>query len=70
MKDLKSIKQSKTIKISVTTKPFGLYSSGNIPTGPVMIFCYFGGNWDTPNPLENEKNNLSTPKIFLFATKI
>ena len=28
-------------KISVTTKTIGLYSSGNIPTGPEMVLSYF-----------------------------
>ena len=37
------------LKISVTTKPIGLYSSGNIPNGPVMVLSYFLGGWDTPN---------------------
>ena len=38
------------LKISVTTELIGLYSSGNIPTGPVVFLGYFLGGWDTPNP--------------------
>ena len=38
------------LKISVTTEPIGLYSSGVIPTGPVMVLSYFPGGWDTLNP--------------------
>ena len=30
-------------KISVTTEPIGFYSSGNIPTGPVVVLGYFLG---------------------------
>ena len=43
-----SVRQS--LKISVTTEPIGFYSSGSIPTGPVMVLGYFLGGWDTPNP--------------------
>ncbi len=38
------------LKISVTTEPIELYSSGIIPTGPVVVLSYFLGEWDTPNP--------------------
>ncbi len=38
------------LKISVTTEPIGLYSSGSIPTGPVVVLSYFLRGWDTPNP--------------------
>ena len=41
------------LKISVTAEPIGLYSSGIIPTGPVMVLSYFPGGWDTPNPPKN-----------------
>ena len=34
--------------VSVTTKPIDFYSSGNIPTGPVVVFGHFLGDWDTP----------------------
>ncbi len=37
------------LKISVTTEPIGLYYSGNIPTGPVMVLGFFLGVWNTPN---------------------
>jgi hypothetical protein len=43
------------LKISVTAEPNGLYSSGNIPTGPVVVLRYFLGGWDTPNPPKNKK---------------
>ena len=69
-----SIKQSSTmsvcpsvclkLKISVTTKPIGLYSSGNIPTGPGMVLSYFLWGWDTPTP-QNIKN-APPPKISLL----
>ena len=41
------------LNISVTTEPIGLYSSWNIPTGPVMVLSYFPWGWDTPNPPKN-----------------
>ena len=52
------------LKISVTTQPIGLYSSGNIPTGPVMVLSYFLRGWDTPNPPppKKKKNMLKTAK--------
>ena len=35
------------LKISVTAELIGFYSSGNIPTGPVVVLGYFlGGGWD------------------------
>ena len=43
-----------SLKISVTTEPIGFYSSGNIPTGLVVVLGYFLGWWDTPNPPKNE----------------
>ena len=58
-----SILQSSTmsvclkLRISVTTKPIGLYSSGNIPTGPGMVSNYFIWGWDTPN-LPNKTQNI------------
>ena len=33
------------LKILVTTEPIGLYSSGIIPTGPVLVFNYFLRGW-------------------------
>ena len=39
-----------SLEISVTTEPIGFYSSGNIPTGPVVVLGYFLGGWDIPNP--------------------
>ena len=41
------------LKISVTAEPIGLYFSGNIPTGPVMVLSYFPGGWDNPHHPEN-----------------
>ena len=41
------------LKISVTAEPIGLYSSGIISTGPVMVLSYFPGGLDTPNPPKN-----------------
>ncbi len=41
------------LKISVTAELIGLYSSGEIPTGPVMVQGYFSGGWDIPNPPKN-----------------
>ena len=32
-----------SLKISVTTEPIGFYSSGNIPTGPVVVQAIFLG---------------------------
>ena len=37
------------LKILITTEPIGLYYSGNIPTGPVMVLRYFLGGCDTLN---------------------
>ena len=39
------------LKISVTTELIGFYSSGYIPTGPVVVLGYFLRGWDTPTPL-------------------
>ena len=46
-----------SLKISETTKLIGFYSSGNIPTGPVVVLGYIFGGWDTYNP----------PHFFFFA---
>ena len=35
------------LKISVSAKPIGFYSSGNIPNGPLVVLGYFHGGWDT-----------------------
>ena len=43
-------------KISVTTEPIGFYSSGNIPTGQVVVLGYFFWGGDTPNPPKNNKS--------------
>ena len=45
-----------SLKISVTTKSIGFYSSGNISTGPVVVLGYFLRGWDTPNHPKNKKN--------------
>ena len=47
------------VKISVTTEPIGLYSSGNISTGPVMVLSYFLGEWDTLSLLLNRIRGLA-----------
>ena len=39
-----------SLKILVTTKPTGFYSSGNIPTGHVVVLGYFLKGWDTHTP--------------------
>ena len=44
-----------SLKISVTTEPIGLYSLGNLPTGPVVDLGYFLRGWDTPNPPQKQK---------------
>ena len=50
-----------SLKISVTTKPIGFYSSG-----PVVVLGYFLGGWDTPNPPSPpKKTKKSTPHFFL-----
>ena len=43
------------LKISVTIEPIGLYSLGNIPTGPVMVLSYFLGG-GTPPTTKNDKS--------------
>ena len=54
-----SVRQS--LKILVTTKPIGFYSSGIIPTGPVVDLGYFLGGGTTTNPQKTKK---STPIFF------
>ena len=44
-----------SLKMSVTTQPIGFYSSGNKPTGPVVVLGYFLGRWDIHNPLKNKE---------------
>ena len=39
-----------SLKILVTTEPTGFYSSGNIPTGHVVVLGYFLKGWDTHTP--------------------
>ena len=39
----------KKLKISVTAEPIWFYSSGNIPTGSVVVLGYFLERWDTLN---------------------
>ncbi len=50
-----------SLKISVTTKPIGFYSSGNIP----MVLGYFLGGVGHPQPLLNK----NTPRHFFKKTK-
>ena len=45
-----------SLKISVTTETIGFYSSGDIPTGPVVVLSYFIGGWDNPNLPKKYKN--------------
>ena len=54
-----------SLKISITTKPIGLNSSGNIPTGPVVVLGCFLGGWDTPN-LPKKKNTPFFLRRYLF----
>ena len=35
-----------SLKISVTTEPIRFYSSGKIPTGPVVVLGFFLGGYD------------------------
>ena len=57
------------LKISVTAEPIGLYSSGIIPTGPVMVLSYFPGGWDTPTTPKNYKNHHPQNFFFTFFVK-
>ena len=43
------------LKISVITEPIRLYSSGNMPTGPVVVLSYFLEGWDN-SPPQKKKN--------------
>ena len=54
-----------SLKISVTTKPIGFYSSGNIPTGAVVVLGYFLGGWDTPNPSPQKQKKI--PPFFFVG---
>ncbi len=54
-----------SLKISVTTKPIGFYSSGNIPDGPVVVLGYFLGGLDTIIPPPNK--NIPTSIFFADA---
>ena len=48
-----------SLKILVTTESIGFYSSGNIPTGPVVVLSYFLREWDTvvPKPPQSPQKN-------------
>ena len=46
------------LKISVTAKPIGIYSSGNISTDPVVFLSYFLSDWNTFNPPKKKKSHL------------
>ena len=35
-------------KITITAEPYGLFSSGNIATGPVLVLSYFLRRWNNP----------------------
>ena len=56
------------LKISVTTAPIGLrFSSGNIPSGAVIVLSYFLGKVGQPPP----PKKCPSPKFFFFFnTKI
>ena len=44
-----------TLKITVTTEPIGFYSSGNIPTGLVVVLGYFLGGVGHPKIPQKQK---------------
>ncbi len=46
-----------SIEISVTTEPIGFYSSGNIPTGPVVVLGYFLVGVGHPKPRQKKKKS-------------
>ena len=48
----------------VTTEPIRFYSSGYIPSSPVVVLGYFLGGLDTPNPPKNK--NKKKPIFFFF----
>ena len=54
------------LKISVTKEPIGLFSSGNIPTGPGIVLSYFIGGWDTPNPTSPKKRKIPPKNTHFF----
>ena len=61
------------LKISVTAVPIGLYSLGNIPTGPLMVLSYFLGGMGHLDLPPKKKNSPSKKKyflLFLFKSKI
>ncbi len=53
-----------SLKISVTTEPIGFYSSGNIPTGRVVVLGYFLGGGTHPTP---QKQNKKITNLANFA---
>ncbi len=54
-----------SLKISVTTKLIGFYSSGNIPTGPVLGF--FLGGWNTHIPEKFKKSPIFKKNVVVAA---
>ena len=44
------------LKISVIAELIGLYSSGNIPTGPVKVLSNFPGGGTPPTPQKIKKH--------------
>ena len=57
------------LKILVTPELNRLYSSGNIPTGPVVVLSYFLWGWDIPlppPPKKKKKKKKNTFKKFVF----
>ncbi len=58
-----------SLKILVTTVPIGFYSSGNIPTGPVMVLGYFLNRVGQPTP-PPKKKKIYHNFFYLFIPKI
>ena len=57
------------LKISVNTAPIGLrFSSGNIPSGAVMVLSNFLGKVGQPQP--PQKRKMPPPKFFFIKLKL
>ena len=54
------------LKTSVTAEPNGLYSSGNITTGPVVVLSYFLWRVEHPQSLPPQPYYVGTKKFFFF----
>ena len=46
------------LKISVTTELIGFYSSGKIPTGPLVVLGYFLGDGTPPTPPPQKSSSI------------